>query len=448
MARSFRLFGKKRGHRRTGSKALATAGESLFFAFLLAIGSVFLVVLLAKWVVPEWRANHEFIEQAAIVLDKRIAEDRDSDGKLVFRPEARIEYEVNNRQLQTWTYDVARAWLSSREDAQRMLDRIDVGREYYCWYDPLDPTRAVLVRGYSWWFWLLLLVPAGFIVIGGIGLIHALWQWGKSSEHLAARGQLGRIDFLEELHTTSKDFPAIPSDTDLTNSPGTHLKYRLPIHTSQGWRLFTATTACLLWNGIVAMFIVVAIHKHWRGEAEWRLDLFIVPFMIVGGFLIYYFVRELLIATGVGPTLLEISGHPLWPGKTYQLFFEQSGHLTINRLEVTLECEELSTYRQGTDARTDRRLVYCQQLFRTDNVEIRPAEPFSATCELPIPLGVMHSFKADHNEVQWKLVVCGHPEGWPDFERRFPVVVYPPSSRPEEFSVSPAERTQSLTISN
>src|SRR5437868_13174615 len=112
------MFGKKRGHRRTGSKTLASAGEALFFTFLLAMGTVFLIVLLAKWVVPEWRANHEFIEQPAVVLDKRIAEDRDSDGKEVFRPEAKIRYELGNQTLEAWTYDIARAWLSSREDAQ------------------------------------------------------------------------------------------------------------------------------------------------------------------------------------------------------------------------------------------------------------------------------------------------------------------------------------------
>ena len=31
----------------------------------------------------------------------------------------------------------------------------------------------------------------------------------------------------------------------------------------------------------------------------------------------------------------------------------------------------------------------------------------------------MHSFKSDHNEVQWKLVVRADLAGWPSFERRF-----------------------------
>jgi hypothetical protein len=61
------MFGKKRGHRRTGSKVLASAGEALFFAVLLGTGAGFFVLMLAKMVVPEWRAEHDFIETTATV---------------------------------------------------------------------------------------------------------------------------------------------------------------------------------------------------------------------------------------------------------------------------------------------------------------------------------------------------------------------------------------------
>jgi hypothetical protein len=37
----------------------------------------------------------------------------------------------------------------------------------------------------------------------------------------------------------------------------------------------------------------------------------------------------------------------------------------------------------------------------------------------------MHSFKSAHNEIAWKLLVKGSPVRWPEFERSFPVIVYP-----------------------
>ena len=37
----------------------------------------------------------------------------------------------------------------------------------------------------------------------------------------------------------------------------------------------------------------------------------------------------------------------------------------------------------------------------------------------------MHSFQGSHNSVQWRLVVRVLAEGWPEFRRAFPLVVYP-----------------------
>ena len=39
--------------------------------------------------------------------------------------------------------------------------------------------------------------------------------------------------------------------------------------------------------------------------------------------------------------------------------------------------------------------------------------------------GAMHSFKSTHNEVRWKLIVKGDVRGWPNYEREFPLLVYP-----------------------
>lgn len=65
MARSLWMYGKKRGHRRTGSRTWGSAGEALFFGFFLLLGSVFLAGLFHMLVVPEWRVNHNFVETRA-----------------------------------------------------------------------------------------------------------------------------------------------------------------------------------------------------------------------------------------------------------------------------------------------------------------------------------------------------------------------------------------------
>jgi hypothetical protein len=37
----------------------------------------------------------------------------------------------------------------------------------------------------------------------------------------------------------------------------------------------------------------------------------------------------------------------------------------------------------------------------------------------------MHSFVSSHNAVMWALLVRGRMARWGDFERRFPIYVYP-----------------------
>src|SRR5262249_22518213 len=118
------MFGQKRGHRRTGSKLLGSAGEALFLAILLGMGTAFLLLLLVKMVVPEWRANHEFLETTATVLKTRLGERTDGDGRQEFRPEVLIQYQVGGETHEVWTYDIICAYSAGRDEKQAALDRI------------------------------------------------------------------------------------------------------------------------------------------------------------------------------------------------------------------------------------------------------------------------------------------------------------------------------------
>ena len=95
------------------------------------------------------------------------------------------------------------------------------------------------------------------------------------------------------------------------------------------------------------------------------------------------------------------------------MLLSQGGRLDLRSLEVLLACDEKATYHQGTDTRTEMRRVYERAIHRAAATEIRPDTPFAAECRLEIPAGAMHSFKADHNEILWRLVVRGEPVGDP-----------------------------------
>jgi hypothetical protein len=429
LARTFRWYQKKRGNRRTGSRTLGSIGEALFFAFFLLIGGIVLTVMLSTLVIPEWQVNHEFVEHNCKVMGRRLDEKEDKGGML-YRPEFQIEYTVNGVVYRPWTYTISNPYSSGKESQQAILTKFSVGDAVTCWFNPLNPAQVVLVRGYSWWVYLVLFVPVAFIVIGAGGLIYSLLHWGKSAERSAAMTQRAQErDLFGTNGAAEHEFPNVPQRSDITNSPGTKLRYRLPIDTSPGWALFGTLLGCVIWNGLVTIMVYFAVRGHLAGKPDWILTVFSIPFVLGGLFLIVYFLRQLLVTAGIGPTLLEISDHPLYPGEEYQIFLSQSGNLEINSLSLSLVCQEKATYRQGTNTRTELRPVYRQDLFRRDNFEIPPGLPFETNCLLTVPPGVMHSFKSGHNAVDWTLVVEGDIANWPDFKRAFSVIIYPANGR-------------------
>jgi hypothetical protein len=90
-----------------------------------------------------------------------------------------------------------------------------------------------------------------------------------------------------------------------------------------------------------------------------------------------------------------------------------------------LVCEEESTYHQGTDVRTERRVVHRHSVFCQQSLKLDPMQPFEFECRFAVPDAVMHSFRSRHNAVQWKLMVQGEALSCLTVIRTFPVVVYP-----------------------
>jgi hypothetical protein len=336
-----------------------------------------------------------------------------------------IAYELGGRTYRIWTYDNAGVYSSGRKDKQAVVEQFEIGKQYPCWYDPQNPRRAVLVRGFTWFAWITLLLPASFMILGGGGLAYTLWNWGKSAERRNALARHGPLEFLEPARSGEREYPNVPGVAGLTDSPGTRLKYRLPMAASPAWALAALVVGCLLWNAMVVVFAVVAVNRFVGGQPDWLLAAVLVPFLAAGAWLIYYTFQKLLVTTGVGPTFLEISEHPLRPGHEYQVCLCQAGRLTVNSLEVALVCEERATYQQGTNTRTDLRQVHRQPVVCRTAFEIQPGAPFETQATLRIPDNVMHSFRASYNEVAWKLTVRADVAGWPRYQRDFPVIVLP-----------------------
>jgi hypothetical protein len=203
------------------------------------------------------------------------------------------------------------------------------------------------------------------------------------------------------------------------------LAYRLPRTGTAVAASWALALGGLIWNALACVFITLLVHGYLQDRFDWSLLLITVAYTAVGVWLAKVCVGQLIRATQVGRSLVEISAHPLRPGKTCQLYVAQYGRSRLRYLKVLLVSDEKATYQQGTNTRTEYCRVYSQEIMCQRHFEIRHGSPFESQVELAVPATAMHSFRSSHNEVIWKVVVLGRARGWPRFERTFPLVIYP-----------------------
>lgn len=294
----------------------------------------------------------------------------------------------------------------------------------------VTPDPRYYTFGYG--FYLMVLVLTSFIIIGGVGLTYGLLEVGASAERRKAMARrAATLDLLKEARTAPQDLPTVPSDANLTNSPGVELAYRLPRRESPVWQLTLPALFCATWSGVAGVLITIIVNSIRAGDPRWSLVVFAVPFTGCGLWAVRFFFQELLVLTVVGPTQVEISAHPLRPGQRCELYLSQGGRLKMQRLEVRLICLEEATFHQGTDIRTETHVVQCLDLVQCGPFSIDPSQPFEHRFSVRIPDEAMHSFVARNNAIHWRLEVEGEPESWPTFVRTYPLVVHPPGPAKE-----------------
>lgn len=285
--------------------------------------------------------------------------------------------------------------------------------------------------------WIVGILSVAAMMTGGGGLIFRLMRVGASNERrsaLATRAGALEKGAIELIGPPSEDdlakLPNVPRVRSMTDSPGERLTYRLAVK-SPGSGILGPATLALLWNAVWFILLAVAVSGFWYGRPRWFLAVLLVPFALIGVWSFRFFLAQLRQHAGVGPTIVEISSHPLYPGQEYELFVSQTGRLKLKRLTVQLTCEEETFYRQGTDVRVECHESFTQVLCKERDLLVDPQVPWEQQLIFELPKNVMHSFVGTHNAIRWKIVVFGVSRPWPSFYRSFPVVVHPPGLQPK-----------------
>jgi hypothetical protein len=274
--------------------------------------------------------------------------------------------------------------------------------------------------------WLGVVVTTSFILIGAGGLLFTLLQVGTSAERRTALAQKAKeLDPRTERQIAHKEYPTVPQQDSLFLSPGTVLRYRLPLTVSPAWEVVASMLYALLWNGLFTAMAVLALQGFQGEQPRLTATALLFPLGYMAVRTTHRFLIRLVETTSIGPTSAEVSDLPLRPGCEYELCLIQVGRGKVKSLETRLVCEEEATFCQGTNVRTERRRVHDERLFRLKELAVKPEEPLSYVSDFAVPINAMHSVQMTNNAIQWRLIVQGRMQRGTSFRRSFPLVVYP-----------------------
>jgi hypothetical protein len=190
---------------------------------------------------------------------------------------------------------------------------------------------------------------------------------------------------------------------------------------SRAAKLAAFIIIALVWNGGVAFFLFQVVSAARRASFMWLTVLFLIPFALVGLFLIVLAFHQALTMSNPKPTV-TVNTPNLPPGDELEVTWSIEGRIDkLRRFSIELEGREEATYRRGTTTSTDR------QVFATIGVveQITPAINGGGSARVTIPAPTMHSFEAPNNKIVWVLRARGEVPNWPDSDEEFPLTVVP-----------------------
>ncbi len=442
------LMMKKRGERRTGSPVWARVGDALYHAMFVVAGVIGLWWSLSDVLLPEWRlaqAAEGFQEAVCVVVGERVTE---RPG--LAEPEycAELEVEFTTSELpphRVWTRHGVGRDTPSRRDAAAVLRRYEVGDELRCWFNPNDHDQVLLSVKRRWWPWLVLSIPLSLVVIGTIGLMRMLVSSQASPERRSTKTAgglaLGQFDAAAARPTIASGLPRLERPGE---NQGVEREYRLPADGSEGWRVAGMATLCLVWNVLVALFAYqIGVGYLSAGVRVGVAAVIATPLAIIGWRMTLSTWRESRGVGGGGVTRIEVDRYPLRIGEAAAATLLQSGQMRIRSLTTWLVCDEIATYRQGTDTRTAVAEVTRLPLINERRVALDIDEPLQRDFQVVVPASAPPSFVSPNNEIRWSIEVLIEPVNRSELRRRFPLVVYPSAVVRDAVEYSPAETVPS-----
>jgi hypothetical protein len=412
-------------------------GMALFFGIFFTVGTAGGHALFLK----PWLASRAAATWPAVpceIVSSRV-KTHDGDDSTTYSIDVVYRYRVNGRIYTSNRYEFNRSSSSNYRHKSGIVNRYQPGSRTTCHVNPDDPTDAVLQRRFTSNMWLGL-IPLTFMLIGAIGLVHALRGKGakdasagfqKTFSEKPVRAASFRAAFTPPATAAmpSRNFydEAVPGGSGASGGvDAPNATTVLEPRSSRTGKVVAIGIFALLWNGFISFFLVQAFGD--GGGMRWFMAVFMIPFVAVGVGVIGAFIHQLLALSNPRPRV-TVNTQTLPPGGTLQLSWEMTGRVhALRDVKIYLEGREEAMYRRGTDTRTDREVFSTLKIFQSD----QPGSFAAGSARLTLPRPLMHTFKSPNNQIVWSLRVKGEIPRWPDVDEEFAFTVLPEPLSPTD----------------
>lgn len=403
------MTGSLRGRRRliTHSDSEKQSGTVFGLIFcsifgLAGFGILFGVVL--PKVRDYWTARN-WTEVPGEVIWSRVIS---SHGKsTTYRPEVFYRYTFQGHEYRSNRYELFEVSSSGYEGKQDVVAAHPPKSKLTCYVDPAKPWRAVVERKVGW-SGLFALFPLPFIAVGVGGFWSFLRQRRATGVHPAT---ISYENGKREVTLRHSMAPSQSRNDQVLRGGGKNRLLQL-----LGSLFFAA-----FWNGIVSVFVGIAIQAWMKGRPEWFLNIFLIPFVAIGLYLLFFVFYSFLRL--FSPKFeMRLSSTDLTPGSGTTLHWSRRGGMG-RPTHVSLYLVGLIevSYRSGKHNKTEKEVFHEAVLFQTDS----PLSMQEGKVQLAIPSGTMPTFTGRQNKIRWLLRMHAVTPVLPDTRDEFEIHVRP-----------------------
>ncbi len=385
-----------------------------FFSLIIIMG---IATLIPSFLFPlmEYLEATNWVETPCEIISSDVIE---KNG--MSRIAVEFSYRSHGEEFRSRKYRNYELTSTSHNSLLKIVENLRPGTKTVCYVNPDNISEAVLDRSFSPTI-LLGLFPLVLVLFGLFGLVFGRQYVQKIISNRVATIKNEEWRTITAIQEQGQTFQEEWEKNDWQPSPASSGPIELKSVSSTAFGLFFVVLFGVIWNGIVSVFLLEVADGWMKGNPDWFLTLFLIPFVLVGIGTILAFFYILLSLFNPKPRLF-VSDATVALGESFKMNWKFKGSpSSIRRLQIQLVGTEWAQYRQGTNTHTDTNEFYCVDLFDTE----QPMEMTEGELEVTLPKTTMHSFNASNNKIKWSLRVKGDIPMWPDVNQSFDFTVLP-----------------------